>query len=546
MMDDRLAAAFGIAPEDRAPTVARMLEGTKRTAAGYWLQLVLAMSIATLGLVLGSTAVVIGAMLVSPLMTPIIELGMGLAIGSPLLVVRSAARVLVSVLVVVGSAALLVLLLPFHEVTTEIAARTSPTALDLAIASCCAIAGVYAVIRPGAATASTAAGTAIGIALVPPLCVVGYGIGTASRSIAGGATLLFIANLCGILLFSVVGFLVLGYGKVPVASLERAHAESGPPSGLIARIARRLSAFFSSKLGPLVRVAMPVLLVLAVYWPLKNALAQVSWEVRVRTAAQSAVAALPDRQVHSSVRIEGRDVTLTLVLIGTDADAARLRRDLTERIAKVAGRDPIVHVTAVPDASALERAAPETRAPAVVAAPPLAPAPDPPLVAVRRALDDAVLAWPEQEAGPLLAHRLLFLSTDRALVELVHLGAPLGPTAESMLRRSLSNALGGEIQLRDVALPAEPIVVGPDDGEAWLARAAEAMTVLRAIPDAPSVAACITLAADADVSAVARVLRRSPVFEDPRVTMTPGPTWSFRLSTTGCGAASDAGAPDPQ
>ena len=160
-LQDRIAAAFGIYPVDREATVRAMLDRSGRAPAGYWLQLLLAMGIASLGLVLGSTAVVIGAMLISPLMNPIVELGMGLAIGSPFLVLRSSARTGASIVVVVTSAALLTLALPFTEVTSEIAARTSPTALDLLVATLCAIAAAYTSVRPGSDTTSTAAGTAI-------------------------------------------------------------------------------------------------------------------------------------------------------------------------------------------------------------------------------------------------------------------------------------------------------------------------------------------------------------------------------------------------
>jgi len=183
----RAATALGVDESARTETVVAMLQNNRRRAPGYWIQLTLAMGIATLGLVLGSTAVVIGAMLVSPLMGPIIELGMGFAVGSSFLVLRAAIRVVWSVVIVVGGAALLTLALPFHEVTGEIAARTAPTALDLLVAVFCALTAAYTTVRPASDTTAAAAGTAIGIALVPPLCVIGFGLGTGSVSIAGGA-----------------------------------------------------------------------------------------------------------------------------------------------------------------------------------------------------------------------------------------------------------------------------------------------------------------------------------------------------------------------
>src|SRR5689334_20594661 len=130
-LQDSLVRLLGNASEGRAPLVAGMLRRDAREAASYWLQLVVSIGIATLGLVVGSTAVVIGAMLVAPLMGPIVGLAMGLAAGSPFLVLRSAGRIGLSVLVAVGGAAAITLLLPFHEVNGEIAARASPTVLDL-------------------------------------------------------------------------------------------------------------------------------------------------------------------------------------------------------------------------------------------------------------------------------------------------------------------------------------------------------------------------------------------------------------------------------
>src|SRR5690606_8206767 len=104
----------------REPLVASMMRRDAREAISYWFQLIVAVGIATLGLVLGSTAVVIGGMLVAPLMGPIVHLGMGMATGSPYLVLRSGLRVSLSIAFAICSSALLTLLLPFHELNAEI------------------------------------------------------------------------------------------------------------------------------------------------------------------------------------------------------------------------------------------------------------------------------------------------------------------------------------------------------------------------------------------------------------------------------------------
>jgi uncharacterized hydrophobic protein (TIGR00271 family) len=537
-LQDWLAALFGVAAADRIETVRGMLARRRGWAAGYWLQLLLALAIATLGLLLGSTAVVIGAMLVSPLMTPIIELGMGLAIGSPLLVVRSSGRVGGSVLVVVASAAAITMVVPIHEVTSEITARTSPTLLDLAVASCCAIAAVYAVVRAGSDTASAAAGTAIGIALVPPLCVTGYGLGTSGWSIATGAALLFTANFCAILLFSVLAFLLLGYGHVGIGVLEREHIDQSEAHGFVARLARRLSAFFASRLGPAVRIAMPVLLAASVYVPLRTALAEVTWEVRARAATQEALGAIAQPSVQSTIRVERHRVVVRLVAIGTEADAATLKKRLADRIRAAAGVDPDVDVVAVPDAAALARAQDaatdrDDRAPPALPEVDLAPA--------QRALERALGAWPTEASGPLLAWRLSLPNRGDARVDVLHLGPPLGPAAVSLLASALSSALHATVRIGDVALNAEPLVVASAAGAAWLARAVDALEPLRAFPDA-EVSACIVLPPYRESDGITPAAVTA--FADPRVALREGDTFRLHWSASSCAPAGDAGSAD--
>ena len=354
-MQDRVAGAFGIVPEDRAATVKTMLAETGGRRASYWLELLLAIAIATFGLVTGSAAVIIGAMLISPLMGPIVKLGMGLAVGSPFLVTRSLVRVLSSIAVAILGGAAITLLVPFHEVTTEIAARTSPTVIDLLVAVCCAIAAAYAVSRPGSDTTATAAGTAIGIALVPPLCVVGYGVGTRAPPIVRGALLLFTANFCAILLFAAASFLLLGYGQVRVPELEAAELSERQVGGLAAAVARWLDKVFSSSYGLVLRVVMPALLVVAVYFPLRTSLDEVTWEVRVHAAIEEMLAKIPEESVQAFVEVSHHHVDVRLILVGREEDSETLQADLSTRIQALAGVKPLVQVISVPDAQALKQ-----------------------------------------------------------------------------------------------------------------------------------------------------------------------------------------------
>lgn len=164
-------------------------------SVGYMLMCGLSAGIATLGLLQSSTAVVIGAMLISPLMTPIAALGFAFAsLDSQR--IRDAARVVaVGALIGVCVGALLTWISPIRNATPEILARTEPTLLDLAVALLSGIAGGYAIVRD---KGGTAIGVAIATALMPPLAVVGYGLGVGRLDYAGGAFLLFLTNLAAI------------------------------------------------------------------------------------------------------------------------------------------------------------------------------------------------------------------------------------------------------------------------------------------------------------------------------------------------------------
>jgi uncharacterized hydrophobic protein (TIGR00271 family) len=546
-LQDRIAAAFGIQPADREEVVRAMLDRSGRAPAGYWLQLFLAMGIASLGLVLGSTAVVIGAMLISPLMSPIVELGMGLAIGSPFLVLRSAARVAASIAGVVTSAALLTLALPFNEVTSEIASRTSPTALDLLIATFCAIAAAYTSVRPGSDTTSTAAGTAIGIALVPPLCVVGFGIGTGSRPIASGSALLFTANLCAIVLCAVLCFLILGYNTVSTVALERDEIEHHA-KGRIRRVVLALQVFFGRGYGRLFRVIMPLVLLGSVYLPLQRALAEVTWQVRVRAAVERMLGDLPQNTVRTRVLAENRVVSVELVAVGRAEDAAKIKADLTEKIAVVAGVVPAVKVIAVPDADALREATAAARA-SVAEVTVVQKVPD--LSLLKERFDGALSrSWPK-EAGVLLRWRLELPEGAPGIVEVVHAGSALGEAGAALLGKELSRELEATVSVRSVAVPPGPMEAAPEAGIAWLPGAIRA---LEAVSAAEVLSGCVEVPVVPvgsplfkEVTAITAALRASPTFQSSRIHIADGKRWSAVVSTAPCedpnAASVDAGAP---
>lgn len=480
-LQDRLASLLGCEPHTRAGVIGRMLHRSPSEVTGYWLQLVVAAGIATLGLVLGSTAVVIGAMLVAPLMGPIVSLGMGLAVGSPFLVLRAVTRVLLSVIVVVAFAAALTRLLPFQEMNDEIAARTTPTALDLATAAFCAVAGVYAAMRPSSDVATTAAGTSIGISLVPPLCVAGYGLGTASWSVAYGAALLFSTNFVAIVAVGSGAFAASGFAKVDVAAVEAETVELDEDAPYARRIAARLSRLFASRSGPWLRIVMPLALLGAVYVPLRRGLDEVAWQIRARDEVQDAIAALPRRVVESRVRVERGRVAIDIFLLGGQADASDAERALRDGLAASIGVVPRVEVVAVPDAAEFEALERALHAPPPAPKPVEPPPPPPPSVPDALARLEAAIdtRWPHEAAGSPVSIELDRVG-DRPRVTVVHLGAELGAAAAEALSGVLSEDLGADVVVRTVAIPAEPITIAAGDPEA-VARLASAVERARPI-----------------------------------------------------------------
>ena len=587
----RAALALGVSWSRRTATVVAMLESNARRVPGYWIQLALATGIATLGLVLGSAAVVIGGMLVSPLMNPIVELGMGIAAGSSLLTIHASFRVLRSVLGVILAAMVVTYLLPFHEITPEIASRTAPTALDLAVAVCCAFAAVYTTVRATADTTAAAAGTAIGIALVPPICVVGYGLGTGSRSVATGAGLLFTANFSAIVVIAVLSFWLLGFHRVNARRLENEVLDrcQTVQDRTAVWVHDLLGRAFGSRYGLAMRLCIPATVARASStsrWPTRSG--EVAWEVGARAAVQRALATEAPHAVQTEMSVVQHHVSLSVLMLGSDEQAAELRRHLEHAIAMQAGvRDPEVTVTAVAGARALADAVAraerrDSRGPpvAVTVAAPAHPAADfrarvgavlraqwptaaiGPLVAWEVRVPGALTASPDTSAGvagapvttvaaspitaPMLSTVLPLLASSGAagptadqrtdaptVVTLRHLGAPLGAAAEAMLAAELRTALGGPVRVVPVALPAEPVVAAPGAPTRWLRTVGP---ILGEVAATPGAWACVEMPGAGRPSRVRRALQEEAVAKDGRLQLTRGRRWALRVAMGSCDA----------
>ena len=160
--------------------------------------------IATFGLLAGSTAVIIGAMLIAPLMMPILGFSLSIIWGDRTLLWQSLRTLLLGSMLVLVVSSLISFLLPGVEFNPEMMARVNPTLFDILIAIASGLVGAYAYVNPN--ISSSISGVAIAVALMPPLCTVGISIGQGEIRFALGATLLYSINLIGISLAASIVF----------------------------------------------------------------------------------------------------------------------------------------------------------------------------------------------------------------------------------------------------------------------------------------------------------------------------------------------------
>lgn len=285
---DWFADHLGIGDERKGDIYEDISKSTSLGDVSYWLQLLFAAGIATLGLALNSPAVIIGGMLISPLMGPILAAGLALASGDIILGIRSLLNLTLSCLLAIAFAVFLVSLLPFKEMTNEIAARTQPTTLDLAVALFSGAIGSIAICKEVKGVVTSIPGVAIAVALMPPLCVVGYGIGISfslgasqGMQVARGGGLLFLTNLVAITFTAMVVFLTLHIDSLPVKERILSWRMEDKESNLIRNILNRIK--FSGnirKMGSLpgrvmiIGVALMIILV-----PLSQSLSQLQAEI---------------------------------------------------------------------------------------------------------------------------------------------------------------------------------------------------------------------------------------------------------------------------
>ncbi|MCW5965662.1 MAG: DUF389 domain-containing protein [Bryobacterales bacterium] len=356
----RLEEFLRIDPRSKPRLYASISEAAEVASLNYWLELFFSAGIATLGLVLNSPAVVIGAMLISPLMGPILAAGLSLAVGDLYLGIKSAVNLITSIAAAVLFSSAIVWLLPFHSATNEILARTSPNLLDLGVAVFSGLAGSVVVFRGGGGGGVTALpGVAIAVALMPPLCTVGFGVGSGFLlPIISGAGLLFLTNLAAIIASAFLVFLAVKMDSADVRQeIDNSIRERASEDRLFKLLRRSFLAGSLADIGRLRWRVVMILLVLGVLFvPLSQALLEVRNETLARGAIREAIRTIAPRDaiVSEVVDLGAEQIRIRLILTeaipperveqARNSILKRTGRDVDLFVRKVAGDDELLRL----------------------------------------------------------------------------------------------------------------------------------------------------------------------------------------------------------
>lgn len=196
--------------DDELATVESIRKGVEFKGANLWI-LIFAIFMASLGLNVNSTAVIIGAMLISPLMGPIMGVGLSVGLNDFELMKRSLKSFLITTLFSVTTATIFFIVSPVAEGQSELLARTSPTIYDVFIALMGGLAGVVALSTKE--KGNVIPGVAIATALMPPLCTAGYGLATGNLIYFLGAFYLYFINSVFISLATFIGVRVMHFQR---------------------------------------------------------------------------------------------------------------------------------------------------------------------------------------------------------------------------------------------------------------------------------------------------------------------------------------------
>ncbi|MEO8595441.1 MAG: DUF389 domain-containing protein [Candidatus Solibacter sp.] len=434
----RIEHLLKIAPDSKPGVYLQVFNASELASLNYGLELLFSAGIATLGLVLNSPAVVIGAMLISPLMGPILGAGLALASADLYLGIKSLLSILIGVATSILFSAALVWTLPFQTPTSEILARTQPNLLDLGVALFSGLAGSVVVCRKGEGGGVTALpGVAIAVALMPPLCTVGFGVGSGfAWPIISGAGLLFLTNLAAIVASAFVVFYVVRMDSPDVRATINSLVLEGASRDRLYIFLQRTK--FSGALGHIGKLRWRIVMLLAVlamlFVPLSKSLLQVRDETRSRAAVREAIRLLgpPDAFVTQQIDITPAEIIVRL-FASTPIPKAKIA-EAEKVLLRRTGKEVSLVVRKVASEEELALLRQQLKAPTRVA-PPLQDLDSIRAEVMARLAGPIKETWPA-EAGELLGYEVGF-TTDGMLLKIQYRSnTTLDPVAQEILTRA--------------------------------------------------------------------------------------------------------------
>jgi uncharacterized hydrophobic protein (TIGR00271 family) len=448
----RLQRWLRIDPLNRPTVYAQIYGGADLLSLNYWLGILFSAGIATFGLIQDSPAVIIGAMLISPLMGPIMATGLGLAVGDLYLSLKAITNLIASVTVSVGLSACIVWLLPFHSATGEILSRTNPTLLDLGIALFCGLAGSVGVGRAGGGGLAALPGVAIAVALMPPLCSVGFGFGSGfDTRIISGAGLLFLTNLVAIISSAFVVFLLIGMNA---AELSEQMETSRKDESLAKRLTHgSMGRIFTHTVSLGWRILVLAVLLGAIAIPLKNAFVQLTEEAAARSTVQQVVKTLLPAGALVSQQVDVGRHSIAVHLFSTSQVPPDKQQQAQETIQKRSGRPTQLTVSSVASqsqvAAMMDRLAPAASIAATPAASPPPSLDEIRMEMVKRVTPVLADVWPAE--APIV-NSDIDLNAQGAALNVTYKGEHgLTPIALSLIQKELRD----QLQLPDLNLIAK-------------------------------------------------------------------------------------------
>lgn len=345
----RMSQFLGIRPADRKYFYIEAIRASSLAHAQFWVLIFFAAALTVLGLILNQSAIVIGAALIVPIAWPVVAAGFALTIGDVYFFFKLLLKLALAAALIVALSSAFGGLLPFNAVNAEIASRTRATILDFLVAFFAGMAGA-AMLFSRKRTLQFLPGTILGVTLLPPLAVMGFGLGSGLHvDIFQGAAILFTSNFFAAVLGASWIFALAGMPSVAGLKSIRTFKRRELNKPVVKTIFRRLGLQDLAEGTGSVRsrILMAAVFLLALVIPLQMAFNQLSMEFRARQAVSELekIFEVPGRSaIINSASSIGEDAIVVRIQVATNAfftssDIRRFEERVSDRTGKAARLD---------------------------------------------------------------------------------------------------------------------------------------------------------------------------------------------------------------